>query len=252
MMKKLGLIGYSLSHSFSKKYFENKFQQEKIEGYQYDLYELESIEGFNDLITQNSALVGLNVTIPYKEQVIPYLDTLSSEAQKIGAVNVIKIEENGQKVGYNSDYFGFRQSLVNTSWNLTNIQALVLGTGGASKAVQIALQDLNIPYQIVSRKPSSHGLVYEDLTEKFIQDFHLIINTTPLGMSPKIETYPDLPYTFIHENHLFFDLVYNPEKTIFLRKGETQGVKTQNGLEMLHLQAEKAWEIWTKKSQDNS
>lgn len=250
-MKKLGLIGYPLSHSFSKKYFENKFQQENIKGYQYDLYELKNIDEFPQLLTNHPELVGLNVTIPYKEQVISFLDGLSPEAEKIGAVNVIKIDENGEKIGYNSDYFGFYQSLINTKWNLENIQALVLGTGGASKAVKVALQDLNILYKTVSRQASVANLNYEDLTEKFIQNYQLIINTTPLGMAPRTETYPTLPYTFINENHLLFDLVYNPEKTLFLKKGETQGAQLKNGLEMLHLQAEKAWEIWTKKLHDN-
>ena len=250
-MRQFGLIGYPLSHSFSKKYFTEKFEQEQIPHANYELFELPAIDGFSDLLRNTADLAGLNVTIPHKQAVIPYLDALDDSAKRVGAVNVIKIDADNKKTGYNSDYFGFRQSLLNTGIVInTQTQALVLGSGGASKAVIVALEDLNISYKVVSRNPQStdkfQQIGYQDITSELIAGYQLIINTTPLGMHPHTEACPDLPYPGLTSRHLLFDLVYNPAQTLFMKKGKAQGAKVINGLEMLHLQAEKAWEIWNK------
>jgi shikimate dehydrogenase len=247
-MKKLGLIGYPLKHSFSKEYFSKKFEKEGLEDYQYDLFQLEEISQLKQVLIENPDLVGLNVTIPYKEQVIPYLYKLEPACQTIGAVNTIKIE--GEKlVGFNTDYIGFKESLVN--WLPGKpIKALVLGSGGASKAVKKALLDLNIEYLTVSRTANKtfHSITYQDLFvgESILNEYHLIINTTPLGTFPNIEEMPPLPLNFITDQHKIYDLVYNPEKTFLMKAVEEKGAVTKNGLEMLHLQAEAAWEIWNK------
>ena len=247
-MKKrtFGLIGYPLSHSFSKKYFTEKFAREGITDAHYELFEIKTIAEFPALTQSQKLLVGLNVTIPYKQQVMPYLDHLDEVAEKIGAVNTIKFGKNGEKSGHNSDYYGFRGSLE--KWlNGTNIKdALVLGTGGASKAVFIVLQDMNIAPQLVSRTGSAKALSYNDLRQKSLSDYLLIINTTPLGMTPKPESFPDIDYRQLTSDHYCYDLVYNPEETTFMKKAAAQGAKTKNGLEMLHLQAEKSWEIWNR------
>ncbi len=250
-MRKFGLIGYPLSHSFSEKYFTQKFQSEKIAGVSYQLYELEQIEDFPRLLRDNPEIRGLNVTIPYKEKIIPYLHGLADSAQEVKAVNVIKVNAQGKLTGYNSDYYGFLQSLSHELGHLKNIhslegfKALVLGTGGASKAVQAALKSLKIPYRLVSRsKKHVRSLLYENINEKILRDYQLIINTTPLGMHPKVDTFPMLPYQHLSAKHLCFDLVYNPEETLFLKKAAEYHSRVKGGLEMLYLQAEKAWEIW--------
>ncbi len=242
-MIKYGLIGKQLSHSFSKQYFESKFEKEKTSDCSYDLFELKEITEFPKLIDGlGKNFGGLNVTIPYKKKVISYLDGLDSIANKIGAVNVIK-KENGKLIGYNSDYFGFRYSLEN--WlNNTDKSALILGTGGASDAVAAALSDLNIPYTYVSRTSQQGRLTYRDINKDVIRHHPLIINTTPLGMYPKVDNYPDLPYHYLTPKHYLFDLVYNPLESSFLKKGKSQGANTINGLEMLEQQAEEAWRIW--------
>lgn len=249
-MRQFGLIGYPLSHSFSKKYFTEKFEQEQIAQANYELFELPAIDGFSELLQNTTDLVGLNVTIPHKQAVMPYLDALDDSAKRVGAVNVIKIDADNKKIGYNSDYFGFKQSLLNTGVAINEqTKALVLGSGGASKAVVVALEDLAVDYKIVSRNPqttNAQQISYQDITSELIADSQLIINTTPLGMHPHTEACPNLPYEGITPQHLLFDLVYNPAQTLFMKKGEAQGAKTINGLEMLHLQAEKAWEIWNK------
>ncbi len=247
-MKQYGLIGFPLSHSFSKKYFGDKFQREGIEGCAYDLFEIEDIKGFPQLVQGKlPELKGLNVTIPHKENVIPFMDEMDPAAKEIGAVNVIKVMAGGKLKGYNSDYYGFRQSLENFAGaDLKGIKALVLGTGGASKAVKQALRDLGIDFQSVSRKASEHSIAYSDLTPEMVADHKLIINSTPLGMHPKVDTCPDLPYEVIGEGHYLYDLVYNPEETLFMKKGRDNGAKAIHGLEMLELQAEKAWEIWNE------
>lgn len=240
-MKQFGLIGNPLGHSFSKVYFEEKFRKLKLDC-TYGLYQLTNINEFPQLWEDNPGLVGVNVTIPYKQSVISYLDELSNEAHKIGAVNVIKRFKSGLK-GFNSDYFGFKRSLENWLPN-THLSALVLGTGGASKAVQVALQDLGITYRSVSREKSKASFTYDQIDGKMISEYRLIINTTPLGMSPEMETKPDLPYSFLTSNHYLYDLVYNPENTSFMQEGERRGSKVKNGYEMWLLQAEKSWGIW--------
>jgi shikimate dehydrogenase len=252
-MQLYGLIGYPLSHSFSKRYFTEKFEKENIKNAQYELFELEKIEDVKTLLSNNSTIRGLNVTIPYKKAVIPYLDKLSHSAQSVGAVNVIKIDENGLLIGYNSDYYGFLQSLThfmrsyNNLHSLVGFRALVLGTGGASQAVQVALKALNIEFMLVSRNSNnSYQTVYEQVSKKIMRNHLLIINTTPLGMYPKIDECPPLPYHFLTPEHLLYDLIYNPEITLFLKKGLEAEAKIKGGLEMLHLQAEKSWEIWNE------
>lgn len=239
-----GLIGYPLGHSFSKKYFTEKFELMGItDNNAYELFELPDIQAFPQLIESRSNLKGLNVTIPHKQAVMPFLDGLDASAEKVGAVNVIKIGEGGKLIGYNSDYYGFKTSLEEFIPADTQLKALVLGNGGAAKAVIAALNDLSIPYKIVSRTKSADALGYEDLTAG-IGKYQLVINSSPVGTYPKADVCPDIPYEQLTTNHYLYDLVYNPVQTLFLQKGEEQGAKTHNGLKMLHLQAEKAWEIW--------
>jgi shikimate dehydrogenase len=242
-MNLYGLIGFPLTHSFSKKYFTEKFQKENIADSKYELFEIKDAAQILAVVESNVDLRGLNVTIPHKENVIQFLDEIDSAAKDIGAVNVIKIN-SGKLKGYNSDYYGFRQSLINFIGETKNIKALILGTGGAAKAVKAALQDLTISYKFVSRKKERDKFSYDELNENILSEYKLIINTSPLGMYPKTDSFPEIPYQFIGLEHFLFDLVYNPEETTFMKKGAAQGAKTQNGLEMLHLQAEKAWEIW--------
>jgi shikimate dehydrogenase len=256
-MKLLGLIGYPLSHSFSKKYFTQKFEREGLtQDWQYELFPIETIEKFPELIQTYSSsnsdsqpyLVGLNVTIPYKEAVMPFLDDLHETAKDVGAVNCIKFSE-GKLIGYNTDYFGFQKSLLGLLEGdhlKGDLKALILGTGGSAKAVAYALKDLNIPYQYVSRKLSENGLTYDELNTSILKTHRLIINTTPLGMSPHTEGCPSIPYESLNETFFLYDLVYNPELTTFLKNGKSQGAKVKNGLDMLHFQAEKGWAIWTE------
>ena len=245
-MIRYGLIGYPLSHSFSKQYFARKFAQENIDNTTYELFPLTNVEEFLGLIEQHPHLVGLNVTIPYKQQIIPFLDRLDPVAERIGAVNTIKIDPtSGERVGYNSDYYGFKQSLEPWLSEKTMKQALVLGTGGASKAVICALQDLGVSCQYVSRHATPEAITYEALRSDFsLADFSIIVNTTPLGMSPHVDTAPDLNYNQLTAAQLCYDLVYNPEETLFMEQAAARGTSVKNGLEMLHRQAEKSWEIW--------
>ncbi|MDN3669007.1 shikimate dehydrogenase [Echinicola jeungdonensis] len=247
-MRKFGLIGYPLKHSFSKKYFSGKFEKENIQDCQYDLFEIDQIDKFPALIDADNSLEGINVTIPYKEQVIPYLDELDPGCKAIGAVNCIHIKGDKLK-GYNTDYIGFKASLE--KWlDGSRPKALILGTGGASKAVKQALLDLNLPFQMVSRKSHKESgfITYDDLKTdpNILEEYPLIINTTPLGTFPNTEEMPDIPVDNINENHWVYDLVYNPEKTFLMKTLELKGAKVKNGLEMLELQAEAAWEIWNK------
>lgn len=246
-MKTYGLIGFPLEHSFSGKYFAEKFEQEGIQDCEYRLFPIENIKEFEQLKKQGIA--GLNVTIPYKEQIIPYLDEIDEHAKAIGAVNVIQFKD-GKTKGFNSDYYGFKDSLLNLLPKPFNSKALILGTGGASKAIKQVLIDLAIPFQLVSRK-EGFDFTYEELNAKpkILQEYHLIINTTPLGTYPKVEEKPDLPYKILSQNHCLYDLVYNPSETAFMRAGATQDAKTINGLEMLIGQAEKSWEIWNDSPQ---
>jgi len=244
-MKKFGLIGYPLSHSFSKKYFSEKFDREGIKDCEYDLYPIQHINEFPSLLKEiGNELVGLNCTIPYKQAVISYLDILSEEANAIQAVNTILFRE-GKKYGYNTDIPGFESSLKDFVPSDVN-KALVLGTGGASKAVLFVLKKLGIQSIIVSRTATDRTISYSDLSDDIISNNPLIINTTPLGMYPHTETYPEMNYKMINSSHYLYDLVYNPGKTLFLQYGEAQGAHIMNGLPMLIGQAEAAWKIWNQ------
>jgi len=248
-MRKFGLIGYPLIHSFSKKYFSDKFIREGKPDCQYDLYEIANINALPEIIASQKELIGLNVTIPYKEQVIPYLDNLDPACKAIGAVNCIKLTPNGL-VGYNTDYYGFKTSLTN--WlGAERPHALILGTGGASKAVCQALNDLEIPFLKVSRNPdplAKNTISYDKIkaSPDFLSDYPLVINTTPLGTFPNISAMPDLPITHLNKGNWYYDLVYNPTETAMMTAAAKMGTKTKNGIEMLQLQAEAAWEIWNK------
>ena len=243
-MKQFGLIGYPLSHSFSKTYFSKKFSEENILDCQYDNYPLESIDEFSALAKSNNSLKGINVTIPYKEQVIPFLDELDGEAKEIGAINTIQFS-NGKMKGFNTDVHGFIESL-RPLLPQKPIEALILGTGGASKAVSFGLKKLGIKVQFISRSANEQAISYNEANLDLIKKHLLIINTTPLGMYPNVDDCPPIAYGGISSEHILFDLVYNPEKTLFLQRGYDRGAVIKNGLEMLHLQAEKAWEIWNQ------
>lgn len=247
-MKKYGLIGYPLKHSFSIDFFNEKFKSECIDA-EYVNYEIPEINDFMEVIEESPNLHGLNVTIPYKEQVIPFLDELDKDTAKIGAVNVIKIIRNSKgKVklkGYNSDIIGFSQS-IQPLLQPHHKKALILGTGGASKAVYHGLKNLGIDSTFVSRTQQKGMLIYEELTPEIIAEHTVIVNCTPLGMYPKVDFCPAIPYKSLTPQHLLYDLLYNPNVTLFMKKGEEQGAVTKNGLEMLLLQAFAAWEIWNK------
>ena len=241
-MKNFGLLGKNIDYSFSRGYFKDKFKTNKLDC-TYNNFDLETIEDFESLKTSETELSGLNVTIPYKQAVLPYLDAIDSEAQEIGAVNTIKIE-NGKLTGYNTDHFGFENSLK-PHLKSHHKKALILGTGGASKAVAFALKNLDIHFEYVSRTASSAvKYTYESLAAEGIEDYQIIINCTPLGTFPDITICPAIPYEQITSDHLLFDLIYNPEETLFLKNGKAKNATTLNGLEMLRLQAEKSWEIW--------
>lgn len=242
-MNRLGLIGYPLTHSFSPSYFTKKYKEEGIEGWQYDAYPIATIEAFPKL-WEDENLVGLNVTIPYKELVIPFLDELDESASSIGAVNTIS-RVGERLVGYNTDVFGFESSLLQLIGKEKIENALILGTGGASKAIKYVLGKLSIQTSLVSRSKEKGDLTYDDLDKRIMCDTQLIVNTTPVGTYPNVDNAPDLNYNYIDSRHYLYDLVYNPPKTLFLEKGEKRGAKTKNGLMMLHQQAEKSWEIWT-------
>jgi len=242
-MKLFGLIGFPLSSSFSRNHFSEKFEKENIDA-RYDLFPLENIQLFSELINRNE-FSGLNVTIPYKQQVIPFLDELDVTASEIGAVNAIRfMRENGIQTtrGYNTDAIGFEMSLI-PLLKTQHTKALILGTGGSSKAVAYVLKKNNISFHFVSRNEMENQYTYEDLTQEIIENTPLIINTTPLGMYP-IDSCPEIPYAYIGKQHLLYDLVYNPAKTVFLEKGENQGAEIKNGLDMLYGQAKAAWEVW--------
>lgn len=247
-MQKYGLIGYPLKHSFSIGYFNEKFRSENIDA-EYVNFEIPDINNFMEVIEQNPNLCGLNVTIPYKEQVIPFLDALDPDTAKIGAVNVIKIIRQKGKVrlvGYNSDIIGFAQS-IQPLLQPTHKKALILGTGGSSKAVFHGLKNLGIESTFVSRTSGQSGiLAYEELTPEIMAEHTVIVNCTPVGMYPKVDFCPNIPYECLTPNHLLYDLLYNPNVTLFMKKGEAQGADTKNGLEMLLLQAFAGWEIWHK------
>lgn len=243
-MRKFGLIGKNIEYSFSRTHFKNKFEVESISDASYVNFDLSNINKFDSSVKRIPDLKGLNVTIPYKETIIPYLDFLTPDADRIGAVNTIKIDKNGKYIGHNTDYYGFKKALL-PYLNAHHKKALILGTGGASKAVAFALDALNISYQFVSRLAKDKvTLTYTTLTKADIETHLILINCTPLGTHPNTDICPNIPYEGITKNHILFDLIYNPEKTKFLSQGEKQNATIINGLKMLEYQAEKAWEIW--------
>uniref|UniRef100_UPI00321774DE shikimate dehydrogenase family protein n=1 Tax=uncultured Draconibacterium sp. TaxID=1573823 RepID=UPI00321774DE len=245
-MKRYGLLGYPLTHSFSKRYFTEKFEKENIDS-TYQNFEIDSIAKFPDVIKNNPDIIGLNVTIPYKEQVIPYLDELNDSAREIKAVNTIRVTRTETGVhlkGFNTDTFGF-ESALKPLLKEYHKKALILGTGGASKALKYVLGKLQIEYISASiEELKENEIRYEDIDEQMISERLLIINATPLGTYPKVDTFPNIPYEFIGEKHLLFDLVYNPEVTKFMEKGMSRGATAKNGYDMLLGQANKAYEIW--------
>ena len=244
-MDKYGLIGYPLGHSFSIGYHNQRFADEGINA-KYVNYEISSIEQLIEVLTQNPELKGLNVTIPYKEKVIEYLDYISPEARSIGAVNVIRVIHEGKKIvlrGYNSDVIGFTQS-IEPMLEDYHKKALVLGTGGASKAVAYGLKSLGIEPVFVSRYERPGTIQYKNITPDVVQEYNVIVNCTPLGMFPKIDTCPTLPYEALDERNILYDLIYNPDETLFMKKGAERGAAVKNGLEMLLLQAFASWEFW--------
>ncbi len=240
-MRTFGLLGRNIDYSFSRKYFTGKFQKEHIDA-QYLNFDISSIDEFSNVI-KNNVISGLNVTIPYKQQVIPFLDHLDAHSTEIGAVNTIKFEKDGSLCGYNTDYWGFLESLKPHLKPQHN-NALILGTGGASKAIAYALNILNIDFKFVSRSPQENQFSYEMLDEQIMGTYTLIINCTPLGTFPNTEESPTIPIEYIRESHLIFDLIYNPSETQLMKKASEKGATCVNGLRMLELQAEKAWEIW--------
>lgn len=238
-----GLVGRNISYSFSRRYFTNKFQKESLP-YAYVNFDIQSINDLKEIVNSTPNLKGLNVTIPYKEEVIPLLNKLNKKAKKIGAVNTIKITKNKKLKGYNTDYFGFKNSLK-PYLKPHHARALILGTGGASKAIAYGLQRLGIGFDFVSRSNKKDvKFLYSELTEAIISEYPIIINCTPIGTFPNVDACPDLPYNAITKDHILFDLIYNPEQTKFLKNGHQKGAITINGEEMLRLQAEKAWKIW--------
>lgn len=236
-MKIYGLIGKNISYSFSRNYFNNKFKDENILNSQYVNFDIDNLSELNNIFNKNN--YGFNVTIPYKETIIPYLDSLDFHAEQISAVNTIQIK-NGKKIGFNTDWIGFKKSLE-PLLKPHHKKALISGTGGASKAVIYALKQLKIQTLIVSRNGET---TYEDLSEEIIQNHTIIINCTPVGTFPNLDSAPEIPYHFITKNHLVYDLIYNPAETLFLKKCKENGAVTKNGLEMLEIQAEESWKIW--------
>ena len=243
--KQFGLVGKNISYSFSKKYFTERFQKDNTLDFTYENFDIQDIADFPKIIKNNPNLIGLNVTIPYKETVIPFLNGLSETAAKIGAVNVIKITKEGELIGHNSDCYGFKKALE-PILQPHHKKALILGTGGASKAVAFALEELGISYTFVSRKASEKQSSYDQIDASTFENYYIIINSTPLGTSPNTEAFPEIPYDYFTPKHIAFDLVYNPAETQFLKKAKANGAVIKNGLEMLVNQAEKAWEIWNE------
>jgi shikimate dehydrogenase len=245
LLKQYGLLGKNINYSFSRKYFADKFEREQIKSCTYNNFDIPNIDGFIKIIKETENLMGLNVTIPYKQEVIPLLDALSIEAQEIGAVNTITLNKEGKTKGYNTDCYGFEES-IKPLLQAHHTHALILGTGGASKAVLYVLKNLNIQTTIVSRFKGENTITYEEIDDNCIEKHSIIINCSPVGTSPNTEQFPKLPYSNLGAQHLVYDLIYNPAETVFLKKSKEKGAVTKNGYEMLVLQAEKAWEIWNK------
>lgn len=244
-MRIFGLIGRNINYSFSVTYFSDKFQKESITDCLYKNFDIPDVTYFLQIFKKHKDLKGLNVTIPYKQEIIPYLDKLSRKAEEVGAVNTIKITKKGLLKGYNTDVYGFKKSLK-PLLKPHHKKALVLGTGGASKAVIYVLEKLGLEYKIVSRNPEVNQFSYSDITQEVMQEYTLVINCTPLGTFPNIDPCPELNYEYFTDKHLAFDLIYNPAETTFLKRAKQQGASIQNGYQMLVFQAEKAWEIWNK------
>ncbi len=242
-MDKYGIIGYPLGHSFSRAFFTEKFQREHIDA-EYVNFEIPSADMLPGIVQANPNLRGLNVTLPHKEAVIPMLDELSDEAKEIGAVNVIRMRD-GRLKGFNSDIIGFMDSIrpLLKPWHQ---HALVLGTGGASRAIRVGLQRLGIEWTYVSRTPAPGRLTYADLTPELMEHYRVIVNCSPVGMFPRVDACPDIPYQLLTDRHLLYDLVYNPQETLFLKRGAEHGAAVKNGLEMLHLQALASWRFWNE------
>lgn len=245
--KLFGLLGRNISYSFSRGYFAEKFDLLELEDHKYVNFDIKDINLLFPLIEKyKNQLKGFNVTIPYKEEVIPFLDKMDKKAAKIGAVNTIRVTKKGKLKGYNTDFYGFKKSLKPLV-TPSHKKALILGTGGASKAVAFALKEMDIEVSFVSRKKEKeNSFTYEELNETVINSYQIIINCTPLGTHPNVDVCPNIPYQYLGSSHILYDLIYNPSKTLFLKKGEDQGAIIKNGLEMLELQAEKAWRIWQK------
>lgn len=242
-MRRYGLIGRTLTHSFSKNYFTKKFEEANIADCVYDNFELATINDFPQLLQKLPDLKGLNITIPYKEEILPFLTDSNSIVKEIGACNCIRLD--GETVtGYNTDVIGFWRSLQ-PKLKLHHKKALILGTGGAAKAIRYVLQQLSIDYRMVSRRKGLEEMGYEDLGEEVLAEYHLVINTTPLGMYPNVNTDPPIPYEYLTSKHFLYDVIYNPAKTKFLAEGEKRGAQICNGYEMLIEQAEESWRIWT-------
>ena len=241
-MKLYALIGHPLKHSFSRDLFTQKFQYEGLDC-RYQNYDIQSVERIRDIIAEHPELCGFNVTYPYKESIIPLLDELDDTAKEIGAVNTVKVE-NGKTKGYNTDIYGFEKLLERALKGRVVDHALVLGTGGASKAVQYVLRQKNIPYSTVSRSAEKGDYTYEALTDEILKQSHLIINATPLGMLPRTYEFPDLHYQVLNGKHTLIDLIYNPKETAFMELGHTWGAKVYNGMQMFEEQAKKTWELW--------
>ncbi len=245
-MFKFGLLGRDISYSFSQHYFSEKFKSLGLENYIYQNFDIDHIDLFTEVVSSTDGLSGMNVTIPYKEVVLPYLDEVDEEAQKIGAVNTIKILKDGKLKGYNTDVYGFEESL-SPLLKSHHKKGLILGTGGASKAVKYVLEKNNMDVLFVSRTPQTKSEIsYEEVSKLILSEYHLIVNCTPLGTHPAIDKHPNIPYEFLNKKHLLYDLIYNPAQTIFLQKGLENKTQTINGLKMLELQAEKSWEIWNR------
>lgn len=242
-MTKFGIIGYPLGHSFSKGFFTEKFARESIDA-QYLNFEIPDVAMLPDVLRNNPELRGLNVTLPHKQSVIPFLDEMSKEAKEIGAVNVIRVR-NGKLKGFNSDIIGFTNS-IKPLLMPHHKKALILGTGGASKAICVGLNRLGIEWTYVSRSPREGMITYEDITAETLQAYTVIVNCSPVGMFPNVAQAPEIPYDCLSDKHLLFDLVYNPEETLFMKKGREQGATVKNGLEMLHLQAVASWDFWNE------
>ena len=248
-MDKYGLIGYPLGHSFSISYFNQKFQDENIDAV-YENYEIPSIDALPEVLSSNPELKGINVTIPYKEKVLPFLDSISPEARAIGAVNVIRVSQKGNKTilkGYNSDVIGFTKSIEPMLDKKLHQKALILGTGGASKAIDYGLRNLGLETVFVSRYERPGTIQYKNVTPEVVKEYNVIINCTPIGMYPKTEVCPELPYEAMDSHTILYDLIYNPDETLFMKRGAEYGANVKNGLEMLLLQAFSSWEFWHEK-----